>query len=232
MPAVLAAAELDRFASRIAAHNAKERRELEAAETARLTQMINRYAQRFLRDFYAQITGGTGEGGGFGGTGGGGERVHTDGKGSEKGKNRAGNQAEDGGGSGQQPGRSRRYPQVLVAGVDPDPFSPDGTSLQLGDRYPTLYQRRDDVDARIYWINTQAIYPRVLLESFGETSPTWKNYVLLRHRDVVVKEALRHLTDSEGLDLTAENVNNRMDELTDEFLNQLDQSLADAVFGT
>ena len=227
------ASELDRFASRVAAYNAKEGRVLEAAETARLTRMINRYAEQFLRDFYTEITGGPGKGPSFGGTGGGGDSVHSNGKASDGDKKtNAGDSADDdGGGRGDQPGRARRYPEVLVAGVDPDPFSPDGTSLQLSERYPTLYQRPNDVDARIYWINTEATYPRILLEKFGETSSIWKNYVLLRHRDVVVKEALRHLTDAEGLDLTAENINNRMDELTDQFLNSLDQAVADAIFG-
>lgn len=70
-----AATQLDRFAGRVAAYNATERRALEAAETARLTRVINRYAERFLRDFYTQLTGGPGKGPGFGGTGGGGEGV-------------------------------------------------------------------------------------------------------------------------------------------------------------
>lgn len=227
------ASELERVAHRVAAYNAKERREIQAAETARLTRMINRYAQNFLRDFYGQITGGSGTGSGFGGTGGGGA-----GGGGQRGKGTGGDGGGktghepdgDGGGSGNEIRRGSRYPEVLVAGIDPDPFSDDGGSLRLGERYPTLYQRPADVDARIYWINTEAVYPKLLLDQFRESSPIWKNYVLLRHRDVVVKEALRHLTDSEGLDLTAENVNNRMDELTDDFLNSLDQGIADAVF--
>ena len=230
-----AAAQLDHVAGIVSAYNAKERRALEAAETARLTRMINRYADRFLRDFYTQLAGGPGQGPGFGGTGGGGESVHTNGKSpqGDKKRNSGDTPDDDGGGRGDQPGRARRYPRVLVAGVDPDPFSPDGATLQLGERYPTLYQRHQPSDfvARIYWINTEATYPRLLLEKFGETSSIWKNYVLLRHRDVVVKEALSHLTDAEGLDLTAENVNNEMDRLTDDFLNSLDQSVADAIFG-
>ncbi len=230
-----AADELGSVARSVAAYNAKERRELQAAATARLTRMINRYAQRFLRNFYTEITGGPGTGTGFGGTGGGGgESGRERGKGSSgSGKNDSGDDPlENGGGRGDQVRRGSRYPQVLVAGIDADPLSEygDGRTLPLGERYPTLYQRPADVDARIYWINTEAAYPRLLLEQFGDTSPIWKTYVLIRHRDVVVKEALRHLTDSEGLDLTAENVNNRMDELTDEFLNSLDQAIADAVF--
>ena len=225
--------ELGTAAGRVAAYNAKERRELQAAETARLTRVINRYAQQFLRNFYTQITGGSGTGSGFGGSaggglGGGGRR------GKQAGGKSSGGTGDDpdgnGGGSGNETRRASRFPEVLVAGIDQDPFSTDGGTLRLGERYPTLYQRRVDDAAHIYWINTEAVYPKLILDQFGESSPIWKNYVLLRHRDVVVKEALRHLTDSEGLDLTAENVNNRMDELTDEFLNSLDQAIADAVF--
>ena len=219
----------------VASYNAKERRELQAAATAQLTRMINRYAQRFLRNFYSEISGGPGAGSGFGGTGGGGGV-----SGEQRGKRSSGNSKkdsgddplEDGGGRGDQARRASLYPQVLVAGIDADPLSEsgDGRTLELGARYPTLYQRPADVAKRIYWINTEATYPRLLLEQFGEASPIWKTYVLIRHRDVVVKEGLQHMTDSEGLDLTAEHVNNRMDELTDDFLNSLDQSIADAVF--
>lgn len=225
--------ELGTAARRVAAYNAKERRELQAAETARLTRIINRYAQRFLRKVYTQISGGSGTGSGFGGSGGGGAGGGGQ-RGKQTGDNGGGRTGEDpdgnGGGSGNEIRRASRFPEVLVAGIDPDPFSTDGGSLRLGERYPTLYQRRVDDAARIYWINTEAVYPKLLLDQFGESSPIWKNYVLLHHRDVVVKEALRYLGDSEGLDLTAEIVNNRMDELTDEFLNSLDQAIADAVF--
>ncbi len=225
--------ELGTAARRVAVYNAKERRELQAAETARLTRIINRYAQRFLRNFYTQISGGSGTGSGFGGSGGGGSGGGGQ-RGKQTGDNGGGRTGEDpdgnGGGSGNEIRRASRFPEVLVAGIDPDPFSTHGGSLRLGERYPTLYQRRVDDAARIYWINTEAVYPKLLLDQFGESSPIWKNYILLSHRDVVVKEALRHLSDSEGLDLTAEIVNNRMDELTDEFLNSLDQAIADAVF--
>ncbi len=230
-----AAAHIDKVAQRVEVHNASERRHMQAEATARLTRSLNRYAQRFLRDFYVQVLGGPGIGAAFGGEGGGGGSVQT------SGKNRPGRQADrggnaadnQGGGRGERPGRVRRFPAVLVAGIDADPLDSSGATLELGERYPTLYQRTPaDVDARLYWINTQAVYPRLLLEQFGEDSPIWKNYVLMRHRDVVVKEALRHLTETEGFDLTLEQINNRMDELTDDFFNSLDQALADVIFET
>lgn len=230
-----AGGQIETVARSVASYNAKERRELQAAATAQLSRMINRYAQRFLRNFYREITGGPGVGSGFGGTGGGGGASSGEGgKGSSgNGKKDSGDDPlENGGGGGDQVRRVSRYPQVLVAGIDADPLSEhgDGRTLGLSARYPTLYQRPADFHERIYWINTEATYPRFLLEQFGEASRIWKTYVLTRHRDVVVKEGLQHMTDTEGLDLTAENVNNRMDELTDEFLNSLDQSIADAVF--
>lgn len=227
------ARKLDEQAGRVEEQSARERRETQAAETARLTADLNRYARQFLRDFYREALGGAGEGSAFGGTGGGDAPVHskdTTRRASNE-RGRGGGEGDDGGGSGDRPGRTRTYPEVLVAGIDPDPFSEKGDTLELGPRYPTLYQRvPDDVGARIYWINTEAVYPRLLLDQFGETSPTWKNYILMRHRDVVVKEALRHLTETEGQEFSLEAVNNRWDELTDQFLNQLELTLADALF--
>ncbi len=221
---------LDDVAKSVSKHNEKERKKLQAAETARLSRMLNTYARQFLTDFYTEVTGGLGEGVGFGGTGGGGGAAHTNGKGKGKKSSGAGDEGSDGGGSGDKKARARRFPEIRIAGIDPDPFSESGDTLVLGERYPTLYQRAPiDVEARLYWINTEAPYPRFVLSTFGENSSTWKSYILMRHRDVVIKEALRHMTEREGLDLSLENVNNRMDELTDQFLNLLDQDVADAI---
>lgn len=224
------AKHVDELSRRVSKKNEREKRHLQAAETARLSRMLNKYARQFLNDFFVQVTGGSGKGSGFGGKGGGGSSVHT-GKGhAGDGGGGGGNEGDGGGGAGDKVGRTRRFPEVLVAGVDEDPFSSEGQTLDLTERHPTLYQRMPlDVDARIYWINTLAPYPRFILDKFGEGSAVWKNYVLIRHRDVVIQEAFRHMTDREGLDLTIDIIKNRMDELTDDFLNSLDQNIADSI---
>ena len=223
-----ASERIDELSVRVAQHHEQQRHKIRATETAKLTRMLNNYAQQFLNSFYTDAAGGPGVGSGFGGTGGGGGATHTNGEKRKSGSRRGGS-GTGGGGSGSESGRVSRFPQIPVAGEDADPLT--GETFNLSERHPTLYQRPQDVASRVYWINTEATYPRIILEEFKQSSPVWRNYILMRTRDVVVKEALQHLTSTHGLELTPENVNNHGDEVTEKFLNSLDQTIADSVFG-
>lgn len=106
--------------------------------------------------------GGTGEGsdGGSDGTGGGrgsgeggtGERGEEEG---EKPSGKKGSEGHvEGEGGGEEKMRAQRFRMVLLSSLEADPLSPDGKTLDLLPQQLAVYQRPQDIDRGIYWINT------------------------------------------------------------------------------
>lgn len=87
-----------------------------------------------------------------------------------------------------------KTPQVLLSGNDPDPLNlaPDGT-VTLTDRDPLVYQRYQDVQEGIYWINTQSPLARAILDRYNDGSVRWRDYLFQRYVDIFVKQALHEL---------------------------------------
>lgn len=78
------------------------------------------------------------------------------GDGPGEGPNSGGTGEEENSGGGDVPKKSKRSPRVLLSDWDADPLSEDGGSITLSPRQPAVYQRQQDVDEGIYWINTSA----------------------------------------------------------------------------
>jgi hypothetical protein len=102
----------------------------------------------------------------------------------------------DGTGKGKE--RGRGFPLVLVSGdIDQDPDT--GEFVQLPSDDPPVWQRPQDVDRNIWWINSSAPLAQLYLDKvrgFGYDSREWRMYHLERYVDVIVQIALTQAPDS------------------------------------
>lgn len=90
--------------------------------------------------------------------------------------------------------KKSKSPQVLLSGIHQDPLKlAPGGIVTLTDRDPLVYQRYQDVQAGIYWINTQSPLAKAILERFGDTSVRWRDYLFQRYVDIFTKQALHEL---------------------------------------
>ena len=108
-------------------------------------------------------------------------------------------------GAGKKKGKG--YAQILLSGLDRDPFEPDSLPVQfLTRQHPPVSQRvtPDDIGNMIFWINMAApLANRYWLEASGE-APTsdkgkqWKVYYFERFIEAMVKIRLFIDTKLEG----------------------------------
>lgn len=169
----------------------KEQQKLQKEQSRSYNDLLNKWSSRFLNKIRAEMLVGPGEGpgagygtGGYSGIPGSGKGKNGEGKGSGKGKLEGG---------GDTPKRQPRTPRVLLSGMDPDPFNPNGETLYLDPRQGIIYQRLQDVSEGIYWINTASPLAKAVLEKFSDMSQQWRSYLFQRHVDILVKEELRNL---------------------------------------
>lgn len=90
--------------------------------------------------------------------------------------------------------KGRGFPRVLVSGeFDRDPETNEYVHFSRDD--PPVYQRPQDVDRNIWWINSAAPLARLYLDTskdYGYQSREWRMYHLERYVDVIVQIALTH----------------------------------------
>lgn len=99
----------------------------------------------------------------------------------------------EGVGSGDKKGSG--FPQILLSGIDPDPFNPDAEPVQLSRKNPPVHQRvsPDDIGHQIWWINMAApLAHRYWAEASGEALNSdkvrqWRVYYLERFIEALVK---------------------------------------------
>jgi hypothetical protein len=103
------------------------------------------------------------------------------------------------------------YPKVLLSDIDEDPLgiAPFNT-VTLDPRQPVIYQRPQDIESGIYWINTTSYLSRLILTNYGENSFRWRDYLLQRYIDIFVKEALFKLQRKEPENFNAERVDSEI----------------------
>lgn len=82
--------------------------------------------------------------------------------------------------------------QVLLSSIDPDPLNKDKgrKSLILSERDPIIYQRRQDVEARIYWINTSSPLASRINKIYSFSSSHGKIFLFERYLDIMTKEVI------------------------------------------
>jgi len=116
----------------------------------------------------------------------------------------------DVGGTGSQ--RGRGFPRILISEIDRDPET--GEEVRLSPQDPPVYQRVQDVDRNIWWINSAAPFARMYLDrsrGYGSNRREWRMYVLERYLEVMVKIVLNY-DMAQGEELSFENWMQRWDE--------------------
>lgn len=106
--------------------------------------------------------------------------------------------AGDGTGPGDRLGKG--FPRILVSGVDKDPDTDEPVTLSSDD--PPVYQRVQDVERNIWWINSSAPLARLYLDSdrgYGYRTREWRIYHVERYIDVMVQIALTHDPNQESM---------------------------------
>ncbi len=219
---------LAEFASEIedAEKSKKKKADLNVASV--LNDALNKHAERFLEEIqteimvnYVEDPGGGGPGPEGTGTGGGGGRGGS-GKGGKGGKPGAGGTKEEEGDKTKS--RRRRFPRVLLSGIDEDPASGNGETKALTKSHPPLWQDDSDRKWNVYWINTDHPFAHETLKRGGPTGNAFKSHQLYMFRDVVQREALRMLQKREA-EISIDRMETELDDFSNRFLSELPYDL-------
>ncbi len=113
--------------------------------------------------------------------------------------------------AGQDKSKKPKTPQVLLSGIHPDPLSlAPGGYVTLSDRDPLVYQRYQDVQEGIYWINTQSPLAKELLGRYGDSSVRWRDYLFQRYMDIFIKQAMYELQKRDPDGFRAERIDSEI----------------------
>ena len=202
----------------------KEREEKMKDISSTFNNYLNQWKDRFMSKIISEVMTGSGPnagrgsdggaGGGAGGAGGGGTPIHNpggDGGGDGGGTGGTGDDEDKGGGN--TPKKTKRAPKILLSDQDPDPFNPDGNSITLSPRQPAVYQRQQDVNEGVYWINTSAPLAKSILEHFNQEDSRWRDYLFQRYVDIFVREALNTFEKRDPDEFNAANVETKINEV-------------------
>jgi hypothetical protein len=100
-------------------------------------------------------------------------------------------EASQGRGRGDKAGRG--YPRVLISDCDADPDTNEQVVFSRED--PPVWQRPQDVDRNIWWVNSAAPFARMYLDDatgYGYESREWRMYLLERYMEILVQIAFTH----------------------------------------
>ncbi len=90
-------------------------------------------------------------------------------------------------------GSGKGFPKVLISDVNSDPDT--GEAVTFSSDYPSIWQRPQDVDRNIWWVNGSAPLAKMYLDTtrgYGYGSREWRMYLLERYIEVMVQIALTH----------------------------------------
>lgn len=217
---------IDKLTSNMESKHKKEKRQRDLKDTSSFNQILNTWKNKFIKALLKeQLFGGDPSITGIGGNEDIGLII-----GRSPGK-RTGKRAEKKGGSkgGQEKKKAPAQPNVLISGHDIDPLSEEKKTYECDPRQPAVHQRPIDVPHGIYWINTSKPLASKILAREGSDSPRWRSYLFERYVDIIVKEAIFELGKRE-LDLTAEYVNRKIDEMISRVHDQAAEDLEEFLF--
>jgi hypothetical protein len=119
---------------------------------------------------------------------------------------------------------------VLLSGHDADPLNPlDPKPVECSPRHPAVYQRREDFENGIYWINTARPMAESILDEYTSQSTRWRDYMFQRYLEIILKESIRELERKQG-GITADLVDTHIDELYMRIYDQADKDLKQFLF--
>jgi hypothetical protein len=223
--------QVDALAGEIAEADAKERKQADLAQSSQFNELLNQWKNQFMPTLMAQLLGGPGEGSGFGGAGDGtGGGRDGDGKVDEPDGGEGDAPGGESGGGGDKQQRGRRAPTVLLSGYDADPLEPLAPPLTLSPRQPAVYQRPRDVGEGIYWINTSRPLAERIIDQFGPETTRWRDYMFQRYEEIILKESIHTLEQTEGGELTADRLQGHIDSLYTTLHDQAYQDLESFLF--
>ncbi|MDQ3415144.1 MAG: hypothetical protein M3480_09295, partial [Verrucomicrobiota bacterium] len=121
-------------------------------------------------------------------------------------------------------------PQVLISGQDSDPLDPLASEPFYCDpRHPVIFQRIEDVDAGIYWINTSRPLAEKVITEYTADSPRWREYLFQRYVEIISKEAVYQLGKM-NTTLSADDVIRQLDDVTTRVHDQAAKDLNSFLF--
>jgi len=96
-------------------------------------------------------------------------------------------------GGGNNQGKGRGYPTILVSSINNDPDT--NQPIHLSKDYPPVYQGPQDSDRNIWWINSSSPIAGMLLDKekgYGYQSREWRMYHLERYVEILIQIALTY----------------------------------------
>lgn len=182
-----------------------EQQQFDLKNTSIFNDFLNRWKNNFMSKVYGEIFAGVnpGDAGGIG-----------EGEGTGKGKGETegeGGSTAEGSGSGEQKTKGSKYPLVLLSNSDDDPLNP-GNTVNCDARHPLVYQRRQDYEHNIYWINTQAPLAHKIRDQYNTEHVRWREYMFQRYVDIIIKQTIHEL-EKRGMQLTADEIDNKFDDI-------------------
>jgi hypothetical protein len=122
-------------------------------------------------------------------------------------------------------GKGSGFPTILLSEIDDDPLGEGPPVFSSND--PPVYQRPQDVEANIWWINMASPLARRYIDNSrggGTASKEWRVYHLERYIEVMVKIILTYDFNN-GENLTFETMLRRWEEEA----TQMQQRAADTL---
>lgn len=217
---------IDELTSALELKHRKDKKQRDLKDTSSFNQILNTWKNRFVKALLKEQLFGDD----IGRTGIGGDEDIGSIIGRSPGK-KTGKRAEKKGGSkgGQETKKTPAQPNVLISSHDIDPLSEEEKPYDCDPRQPAVHQRPIDVSHGIYWINTSKPLASKILTLEGSDSPRWRSYLFQRYVDIIVKEAIFELGKRE-LDLTADDVNRKIDEIISRVSDQATEDLEGFLF--
>jgi hypothetical protein len=85
----------------------------------------------------------------------------------------------------------QRYPRLLLSNHDLDPTTGYTSSCDLQPSHPPIWQRDEDKDYNIWWLNTVHPFATEAMRRGGDKSPWFRSYHLFGFQQMIQIEALR-----------------------------------------
>ncbi|MFO8006439.1 MAG: hypothetical protein R6V05_01745 [Candidatus Brocadiia bacterium] len=216
---------VEELAEKMEVRNAREKKKQDLRNTSAFNEVLNRWKNRFMNRLWTQVLAGVGPHGVSGMDPGDGGL-----SGSGKGKGQKGKERTTGKEGGSERKRKPRFPRVLVSGQDADPFDPLASEpFECDPRHPPVYQRTEDVQAGVYWINTSRPLAEAIITEYTAEATRWREYLFQRYVDIIVKEAIYQLGKVET-SLSPDDVNRCIDDVVTRIHDQAAQDLKSFLF--
>ena len=198
-----------------------EKKKIDLKQTSLYNELLNRWKNRFLNKLFKE---------GFGGNGTSGMDGSLENEiilSSHKKKQTEKNEKKSGETGGDEKRKGNKFPEVKISSYDIDPAT--GGILDLDSRHFAIHQRPIDVQMGIYWINSSKRIAQLILEKYTANSIHWREYLFQRFLDIIIKETIYNKGKQE-VDLTADIINNEIDNRISEILDLAADELKEFLF--